>query len=274
MADELYVASREVLLDALIALEEHRESIILVGAQAVYVHAGEGDVAVAPYTTDGDLVIDPSRLHVDPDIEAVMRASGFTLSLTGASPNPGAWLREIEVAGRTIQVPLDLMVPGAVADGRRSARLPGHSKQSARRVHGLEAALVDNDWHELVSLRDDDRRIVQVRVAGPTALLIAKSFKIGDRLEAPTHRQDNKDALDCYRLMLTTPAEDAVVTLASLQQDDRSAPSVAEGVALLRQLFGAPRSDGTRMAIEGSAGLIPPERVIAVCTSFVTQLDV
>jgi hypothetical protein len=35
-ADPLYVAARRVLLDALGALDNHREALVLVGAQAVY----------------------------------------------------------------------------------------------------------------------------------------------------------------------------------------------------------------------------------------------
>jgi hypothetical protein len=50
--DPLYVNAREVLLDALEALGPHRASLILVGAQAIYLHTGEADIAVAPFTTD------------------------------------------------------------------------------------------------------------------------------------------------------------------------------------------------------------------------------
>ena len=50
-----YVAARRVLLDVLEALNAHRKAVILVGAQAIYLHVGEGDLAVSPYTTDGDL---------------------------------------------------------------------------------------------------------------------------------------------------------------------------------------------------------------------------
>lgn len=42
--DPLYVAARRTLLDALDAVREHLEAVILVGAQAVYVHTGEGDL--------------------------------------------------------------------------------------------------------------------------------------------------------------------------------------------------------------------------------------
>jgi hypothetical protein len=36
------------------------------GAQAIYLRVGPGDFSVAPYTTDGDLAIDPRRLEDEP----------------------------------------------------------------------------------------------------------------------------------------------------------------------------------------------------------------
>jgi len=59
-----YVEARRVLLDALEALGMHRRSVVLIGAQAIYLRAGEGDLAVAPYTTDGDLVIVATEMPV------------------------------------------------------------------------------------------------------------------------------------------------------------------------------------------------------------------
>lgn len=57
--DPEYVKARRVLLDALVSLAPHAEALVLVGAQAVYQQVGEAGLAVAPYTTDGDLVIRP-----------------------------------------------------------------------------------------------------------------------------------------------------------------------------------------------------------------------
>ena len=61
-----YVTARRVLLDAYVALGTHRNTVVLVGAQAIYLRVGEGDMAVTPYTTDGDLVIDPRELDDEP----------------------------------------------------------------------------------------------------------------------------------------------------------------------------------------------------------------
>lgn len=72
--DELYVMARRVLLDALDALGLHRDALVLVGAQAVYLRVGAADMAVAPYTTDADLVIDPAVLAAIPPLERTNRA--------------------------------------------------------------------------------------------------------------------------------------------------------------------------------------------------------
>ena len=61
--DPLYVLARKVLLDALSALESHLDALILVGAQAIYVHTGDADLALPEYTTDGDLRL-PLRISV------------------------------------------------------------------------------------------------------------------------------------------------------------------------------------------------------------------
>ena len=75
--DELYVLARRVLLDALDALGPHQDAIVLVGAQAVYLRVGEADLAVAPFTTDGDLAIDPAVLAEIPPLERALMDAGF-----------------------------------------------------------------------------------------------------------------------------------------------------------------------------------------------------
>lgn len=63
---ELYLLARRALLDA---LGPHREATILVGAQAIYLHTGDAALAVAAYTTDADLAIDPALLDEIPPLE-------------------------------------------------------------------------------------------------------------------------------------------------------------------------------------------------------------
>ena len=87
--DELYVLARRVLLDALEALGTHRDAIVLVGAQAVYLRVGEADLAVAPYTTDGDLAIDPALLGTSPRLERALMGAGFAPK---TSESVGIWI--------------------------------------------------------------------------------------------------------------------------------------------------------------------------------------
>lgn len=68
-----YVAARRVLLDALVALERHLGSLVLVGAQAVYVHTGSADLNVPLMTTDADLAVNTRELADVAEIGGVLR---------------------------------------------------------------------------------------------------------------------------------------------------------------------------------------------------------
>lgn len=236
--------ARTALLDALEALQEHRNAVILVGAQAVYQHTGAAKVALAEFTTDGDLAIDPDLLGTDPLIEDAMVAAGFT-------PDPresavGTWIARNGV-------PVDLMVPAAIAGpGRRSVTAPPHDSKSMRSTRGLEAALVDNSKRAIGAFdTSTDARNFVISVAGPAALLVAKLHKIDDRIDNPS-RLDNKDAHDIYRILVALPTEQLANTFRILQTTTVSEPVTTEAVDLLRQLFAkGPDAVGSQMA--GSA---------------------
>jgi len=116
--EPLYVAARGVLLDALDALGEQREALILAGAQAIYIHTGAADLAVAEFTTDGDLVVNPEQLKAQPRLSEAMERALFRSGL-----QPGSWLCDRTVSGIATTIPVDLLVPEAVAgSGRRAAR--------------------------------------------------------------------------------------------------------------------------------------------------------
>jgi len=67
--DPQYVVARSVLLDALAALGPQRGAIILVGAQAIYLHTGAIELAIAEFTTDADITLDTELLKQEPEIE-------------------------------------------------------------------------------------------------------------------------------------------------------------------------------------------------------------
>ena len=208
--DPRYIAARRVLLDALLALAAHADALVIAGAQAVYLHAGDGELAVAPFTTDADLAVDPEQLAPDPLIEAAMSAAGFALALYGGHVEPGIWTTEVDVAGEQLLVPVDLIVPEAAATGggRRGARLGVHGRRAARRATGLEATLVNHSRQTITALDSADERSVDANVAGPAALLVAKAHKIHDRIErGRADRVLDKDADRTARAGLDVCAE-------------------------------------------------------------------
>lgn len=92
--EDLLVQARSVLLDALLALADHRGSIIVIGAQAVYLHTGAAPIAVAEATKDSDIAVDVRALRQDPLIDVAMEQAGFFLD--PISRQPGAWMSPTE----------------------------------------------------------------------------------------------------------------------------------------------------------------------------------
>jgi hypothetical protein len=61
---------------------------------------------------------------------------------------------------------------------------------------------------------EGERKCLALKVAGPTALLVAKLHKLADRRSSP-HRHDDKDALDIYRLFQAVPTRSSQMAFAS-----------------------------------------------------------
>lgn len=254
--DNLLVEARSALLDALEALSEHRESVIVVGAQAVYLHTGSADVALAEATKDSDLALDPRSLGISPLVEEAMTVAGFYAD--PSSNQPGAWMNPQGV-------PVDLMVPEDFAGigGRRAARLPPHGKSAMRRARGLEAALVDNSVIEIAALSDGDQRTYEAKVAGPAALMVAKLHKLGERQATPDRLVD-KDAHDLYRILRAKSTEELAATFRALKADHSSSGATLEALAYLETMFASGRdSIGAVMAGRAEEGIGDPPEVSA-----------
>lgn len=260
--DPLYVRARCVLLDAADALEAHLDAVVLVGAQAVYLHSGEADLldAGAPYTTDADLAIRPSGLAESPLVGDLMARAGFTLS-----EHPGSW-----VSGDG--VPVDLMVPEALAGpGSRGARLGPHGKRVARRAKGLEAALVERQRMQVRALDPSDTRRVLMYVAGPGALLVAKVHKIAERSDSADRLRD-KDAHDVLRLLRATDTADLASRLDRLRSHELGGEVTAEAIGQLEPLFGNIDATGVRMAVRAAGTSADPDTTAASLTTLVLNL--
>lgn len=241
-----YVSARRALLDALAALADHLDNLILVGAQAVYHHAGEAELSVPIMTTDGDLAINTHGLEDAPEIGKLLRDVGFT-----AGPNPGHWIAPSSVA-------VDLMVvphqAGTSKPSARAARLQPHEKFTARIARGLEPALVDNTHVVIGSFEPDDDRSVRLRVAGPAALLTAKGIKMAERLElagTEPHRVKNKDALDAFRIFQAVETDDLVRGFGVHSQEEHAAAVSKEAIELYREHASTPQ--GALPVLAGAA---------------------
>lgn len=268
--DELYVMARRVLLDALDALGAHREAIVLVGAQAVYLRVGESNLAVAPFTTDGDLALDPAILAEIPPLERALMGAGF---YPKTKDSVGIWITKRATSGQVdTEVAVDLLVPASVRPGvgRRAARLPGHDSRVARIVHGLEGAIVDADVMPLSALESGDSRTIDVRVAGPAALLVAKLHKISER--QGTDRQSDKDALDVLRLLRGTETVELAARYAALLADVRSAETAMSARGLLDAQFAKRAGVGVEMAIRSAGVLADADEIAASCEALAAEL--
>ncbi|MGO9832985.1 MAG: GSU2403 family nucleotidyltransferase fold protein [Polyangiaceae bacterium] len=268
--DELYVMARSVLLEALEALGPHRDAIVLVGAQAVYLRVGEADLAVAPFTTDGDLAIDPAVLATIPPLEEALMAAGF---LPKSKDSVGVWITKRPTSrGVDAEVAIDLLVPASVSPGtgRRAARLPGHDSRAARIVRGLDGAIVDSDTMRLAALVATDARSLDVRVAGPAALLVAKVHKISER--QGTDRQSDKDALDVLRLLRGTETDDLAARYAKLLADKRSEEAAKAARRLVEAQFAKRAGVGVEMAIRSVGALADAEEIAASCMALAGDL--
>ena len=263
-ADPLYVASRRALLDALEALGGQRRSVVLIGAQAVYLRAPDDELAVAPTTTDADLGVDPDLLSDSPALEELLRAANFDLT-----SQPGIWMSR---HGTTV----DLIVPESLAGaGRRGARLGTHGNKAARRAAGIEGCLVDNDAMTIRALGDDDHddaRAFSIAVAGPAALVVAKTHKIAWRLDEAKGRLKDKDALDVYRLLRAVQSPVFADGFGRLRESERAAPSAEWAIRQFEALFVAADSLGVDMTVRATQGLIPEDEVRAALPLLAAEL--
>jgi hypothetical protein len=262
---DLLIAARSALLDALQALQPHLHAVIVIGAQAIYLHTGAAQVALAETTKDSDLALDTRTLLDTPLLEDAMLQAGFRLDPD--SPQPGSWLNPEGI-------PVDLMVPESLAGstGRRGVRIPPHSKHAARRAIGLEAAIVDHTPMRVTALDPADSRACTVNVASPAALLVAKLHKIAERADTPSRLVD-KDAHDLYRLLVAVPTGEIATALRGLRTDPLAGDTTQRAIELLSELFAAgPQALGSTMAGRAEQGIGDPTAVSASTAALAADL--
>ena len=200
--------------------------------------------AVAPFTYDADIGLDPERLEDSPALVDAMCRAGFRLTLP-----PGTFMKD----GGT---QVDLMVPAAAGgSGRRGARLG---------VHGLEGTLVSHTRRKISSLVSDEDRSCILKVAGPAALLVAKVHKIGERLEEPAgHRQEQlpKDTFDIYRLLSAIDTAELAEEFGLLRSHKILSRVTSEALSKFRSL-GSRSGMGTTLLVNSVRDLEDPDFII------------
>jgi len=264
-AADIILAARRALLDAMDALAEHRSALVLVGAQAIYLHTGNAPVALAESTKDSDIAINPRQLRDHPLLEQAMRQAGFTQN--ASTSQPGSWLSPDGV-------PVDLMVPEqlAGAGSRRSGRVPPHSDRATRRAIGLEAAVVDQAPMRIAALDPSDTRTIEMNVAGPAALLVAKLHKLGER-QGTAGRLLDKDAHDVYRLLVATESAPMAATLRRLREHELCERVTHDALVYLEQMFAAgPEALGSTMAGRAEQLVGDPATVRASASALAADL--
>jgi len=260
--DPAYVTARKALLDVLDVLGPHLKSIILVGAQAIYIHTREAEFAVSPFTYDADLAVNPRELPDDPKLIDVMEKARFSLT-----NQPGLYKRTIDGAQ------VDLLVPAALGGGgRRGARLGLQGNNAAMKVRGLEGALVDYSSVQIKSLDENDHRIHTIEVAGPASLFVSKVIKVAERSRGALRRQDDKDAFDIFRLLRAVQTSDLTNGINHLLGDDLSSEVTNEAMKTFKDLFGDASSTGVQMVVSHIRGIEPEETISASCVALSQDL--
>jgi len=234
-AEPLYIAARTVLLDALEALAAHASSLVVVGAQAVYVRTGTAGLATAPFTTDGDVAVDPSSLTDDPALEDAMGDAAFELKTNHL---------DARVAGSAAL--LVAKMTALVSNGEASQRkyvvihdgrfktvcalrgsLPVDRQSCAARFATGQGALGDDEVdRDVVALPVEPRRAHPGPRLDPTGL-----HKIADRVGVgKLHRINDKDASDVLRLVRATPVAQMADSLDRLRGDDMAGETTTEAL--------------------------------------------
>jgi hypothetical protein len=266
-ANSTDVVARRALMGALETLQPHLDSLILVGAQAVYLNSNHIELPLAPTTSDADIAFDTRSLEVSPEIGKLLRAAGYSPNAMAA--NPGHWIN-IE------EVPLDLFQPRILSNRSsksRGADLGPHGRDVVRIIDGLDSALIDNSVLTISSFEAEDLRSYKMKVAGPAALIIAKTAKIGDRLLGSDERLVSKDAYDVYRLLLATHTELLGQLFQKLLSNPISASESQIGLTAFTQLFAKSQdAPGNRLVAEAAKGIEDADLLMASSWALASDL--
>jgi hypothetical protein len=123
----------------------------------------------------------------------------------------------------------------------------------------------------IAALDPADPRTFEVWVAGPAALLVAKTIKISERTRT-TGRAIDKDALDVLRLLRAVPTADLEAGMDRLLNNELSSATTREAIETVVALFASAKSEGTIMAVRAATPLEDPDVVAASMVALTSDL--
>jgi hypothetical protein len=123
------------------------------------------------------------------------------------------------------------------------------------------------------AIEPEGRRRARLRVAGIAALLVAKTHKISDRIEAGREdRLSDKDGADVVRLMGASPPGAVASTLKGLIGNPTAATATEIAVDRFEALFGRRGGIGIELASRALREAMPEERVRAISLAYTEEL--
>jgi len=171
---------------------------------------------------------------------------------------------------------LDLFQPRILSNRgakSRSANLGPHGRDVLRITDGLDSALIDNSVLAISSFEAEDPRSYEMKVAGPAALIIAKTAKIGDRILRSNQKLLSKDAHDVYRLLLATQTELLGQLFEKLLSNPISEIEARIGVDAFTQLFAKTQdAPGNRLAADAAKGIEDADLLMASSWALASDL--
>lgn len=235
--DPSVVRSRRALINVLSALADQRDALTVLGAHAVMeVTQCVSGVPEGDSTRDADVGVHPEMLSERPRLSETLTSLGYE----AIHPDrPGVWSpiaqRDLDTHARDT---VDLIAPFEVsyAEGekkpRRGAHVGEHGDRAVSATRGTELTVVDRSLMMIRSFDGGDG--IEGYVAGPSALLCAKAYKINDRLNAASRggrrgRLRSKDFADVYRLTRAISPDAAADAFSRGEATSRIGNAVAVG---------------------------------------------
>lgn len=250
--------SRRALINVAHILAEHLDSFTLVGGHAVQLQTEHLDIPHLP-TVDGDLVVFPATLEAKPHLGNVLRGAGY---VPRTPHRPGLWGRGeyLNRLGRPDwREKIDLMAPrgfsGTTSATRRSvpATSSQHGPETVGNTAGLELTVFDRTERTLIDFADPTLT-APLFVAGRPSLIVAKSFKIHDRLRTRKSMGSiDKDVGDLWRLLATSDPTETIDAFRHYADNEFVVKSIHAGTSALSVILDDPANVERAVLSFGSA---------------------